>query len=154
MVRPGISLYGYVLPIDGPGTPHIQPALKPVMTWKAHVLSVGDLAPGETVGYNATYTATTPMRIAVLPVGYADGLRRELSSTNQKPGGWVILHGRRAPILGRISMNLTVVDVTSIPDAASGDQAILLGAGITADDHARLARTISSEILCGVHPCS
>jgi len=153
MVRPGIALYGYVLPIDGPGTPHVRPALKPVMTWKAHVLSVSALAPGETVGYNATFTATAPMRIALLPVGYADGLRRELSSTNEKPGGWVMLHGQRAPILGRISMNLTVVDVSAIPSATPGDQAILLGEGVTADDHARLARTISYEILCGIHPC-
>ena len=153
MVRPGIALYGYVLPIDGPGTPNVQSALRPVMTWKAHVLSVTDLAPGETVGYNATYTADVPMRVALLPVGYADGLRRELSSTNNKPGGWVIIRGQRAPILGRVSMNLTVVEVTNIPNVAPNDEAVLLGEGVTADDHARLARTISYEILCGIHPC-
>ena len=153
MVRPGIALYGYVLPIDGPGTPNVQSALRPVMTWKAHVLSVTDLAPGETVGYNATYTAPSPMRVALLPVGYADGLRRELSSTNNKPGGWVIIRGQRAPILGRVSMNLTVVEVTNIPNVAPNDEAVLLGEGVTADDHARLARTISYEILCGIHPC-
>jgi alanine racemase len=153
MVRPGIALYGYALPIDGLGTPHVQPALKPVMTWKAAVLSVNTLAPGETVGYNATFTAQVPMRTALLPAGYADGLRRELSSTSEKPGGWVMLHGQRAPILGRISMNLTVVDVTHIPSVAPNDEAILLGEGITADDHARLAKTISYEILCGIHPC-
>ena len=154
MVRPGIALYGYVLPIDGPGTPNVQSALRPVMTWKAHVLSVADLAPGETIGYNATYTAPSPMRVALLPVGYADGLRRELSSTNNKPGGWVIIRGQRAPILGRVSMNLTVVDVTNSPDVAPNDEAVLLGEGVTADDHARLARTISYEILCGIHPCA
>ncbi len=153
MVRPGIALYGYALPIDGSGTPHVQPSLKPVMTWKATALSVSELKPGETVGYNATFTAAAPMRTALLPVGYADGLRRELSSTNEKPGGWVIIHGQRAPILGRVSMNLTVVDVTRIPDVQPGDHAIVLGDGITADDHARLARTISYEILCGIHPC-
>lgn len=153
MVRPGIALYGYVLPIDGGGTPHVRPALKPVMTWKARVLSVTDLAPGKTIGYNATYTATAPMRVALLPVGYADGLRREMSSTNSKPGGWVMIQGQRAPILGRVSMNLTVVDVTAIPNVAPNDEAIVLGEGITADDHARLAKTISYEILCGIHPC-
>lgn len=153
MVRPGIALYGYVLPIHGPGAPHVRPALKPVMTWKASVLSVNDLAPGDTVGYNATFTAPRPMSVALLPVGYADGLRRELSSTNERPGGWVMLHGQRAPILGRVSMNLTVVDVTAIPNVKPGDQAIVLGEGVTADDHARLARTISYEILCGIHPC-
>ena len=154
MVRPGIALYGYVLPIDGPGTPNVQSAVRPVMTWKAHVLSVTDLAPGETVGYNATYTAAVPMRVALLPVGYADGLRRELSSTNNKPGGWVIIRGQRAPILGRVSMNLTVVEVTNIPNVAPNDEAVLLGEGVTADDHARLVRTISYEILCGIHPCA
>jgi alanine racemase len=123
------------------------------MTWKAQVLTVSDLAPGDTVGYNATFTAGQPMRIALLPAGYADGLRRELSSTSEKPGGWVMIHGQRAPILGRISMNLTVVDVSHIPGVAPGDPAVLLGPGITADDHARLAQTISYEILCGIHPC-
>lgn len=153
MVRPGIALYGYALPIDGDGMPHVRPVLKPVMTWKATVLAVNDLLPGETVGYNATFTAQTSMRTALLPVGYADGLRRELSSTSEKPGGWVMIHGQRAPILGRVSMNLTVVDVTHIHNVQPGDHAILLGEGITADDHARLAHTISYEILCGIHPC-
>ena len=153
MVRPGIALYGYVLPIDGDGTAQIRTALKPVMTWKATVLSVSELAPGETVGYNATFTAQHPMRVALLAVGYADGLRRELSSTNQRPGGWVILHDQRAYILGRVSMNLTVVDVTHIANVRAGDHAILLGEDVTADDHAQLAETISYEILCGIHPC-
>src|ERR1700677_1104242 len=106
------------------------------MTWKARVLSIRSLAPGETVGYNATFTASAPMRIALIPAGYADGLRRELSSTSDKPGGWVMIHGQRAPILGRISMNLTVVDVTHIPDVHPGDEATILGDGVTADDHA------------------
>jgi len=153
MVRPGIALYGYCLPIGGPGTPHVLPALRPVMTWKAKILSVRSLAPGETVGYNATFIAQTLMRVALIPAGYADGLRRELSSTNTKPGGWVMIQGQRAPILGRISMSLTVVDVTDIPNVAPNDEAILLGPGITADDHARLANTIAYEILCGIHPC-
>ena len=153
MVRPGIALYGYALPIEGDGTPHVRPALKPVMTWKAAVLSVNTVAPGETVGYNATFTAQHAMRTALLPVGYADGLRRELSSTNQRPGGWVVLHGQRAPILGRVSMNLTVVDVSGIANVKPGDHAIVLGEDVTADDHAHLANTISYEILCGIHPC-
>jgi alanine racemase len=153
MVRTGIALYGFCMPIAGDAEPLLQPMLKPVMTWKARVLSVGALAAGESVGYNATYTATAPMRVALLPVGFADGLRRELASTNHKPGGWVMLHGQRAAILGRISMNLTVVDVTSIPEVHAGDAAVVLGPGITAQDHARLAHTTVYEILCGVHPC-
>jgi len=88
-------------------------------------------------------------------VGYADGLWRELSSTNTRPGGWVMVRGRdgverRAPIVGRISMNLTMVDVSGIEDVRFGDEVVLLGDGMTADDHARLAGTIPYEILCGV----
>jgi alanine racemase len=155
MVRPGIALYGYCLPIQINNQSHtaqqkIQPKLKPVMTWKTRILSLRDIQPGDTVGYNATFTAKHSMRLALLPIGYADGLRRELSAADNHPGGWVIIHKHRAPIVGRISMNLTVVDVTQIPAAASGDEAILLGDGITADDHARLAHTISYEIVCGI----
>jgi alanine racemase len=155
MVRPGIALYGYCLPIQqgnpAPTThPKIHPHLQPIMTWKTRILTLRDVHPGDTVGYNATFTAQHPMRLALLPIGYADGLRRELSSTNSKPGGWAIIHNQRAPIIGRVSMNLTVVDVTGIPAATSGDEVILLGDGITADDHARLAHTISYEILCGI----
>ncbi len=159
MMRAGIALYGYCMAITHcadpmhRAQPHLRPRLLPVMTWRARVLSVQALAEGETVGYNATFRARAPMRIALLPVGFADGLRRELSSTTQRPGGWVMLHGQRANILGRISMNLTVVDVTGIPEAAPGDVATVLGEGVTADDHARLADTTAYEILCGVHPC-
>ena len=148
MVRPGLALYGYCLAIEGSAVAHLRPELRPVMTWKAHVLAVYCLAPGETVGYNATFTADRAMPVALLPVGYADGLRRELSGR-----GWLMLGGRRAPILGRISMNLTVVDIRGIPNVAVGDAAILLGEGISAEDHARLAETIPYEILCGIHPC-
>lgn len=154
LVRTGIALYGFCLPLEGSAAPHVQPAVAPVLTWNARVLSVRSLAPGETVGYNATFTADRPMRIALLPVGYADGLRRELSSTNQRPGGWAMLHGQRAPVLGRVSMNLTVVDVSHIPEVQPGEIATILGPGISAADHARLAGTIVYEILCGVHPCN
>jgi alanine racemase len=153
MVRTGLALYGYCLPIEGNAKPHVQPALKPVMTWKARVLAVRSLAIGETVGYNATFTARWPMRVALLPVGYADGLRRELSWRPDASGGWVILCGREVPILGRISMNLTVVDATELSSVKAGDEAIILGEGITADHHAALAHTIAYEILCGIHPC-
>jgi alanine racemase len=140
------------------------------MTWKTRVLSLRDLAAGETVGYNATFTAPAPMRLAMLPVGYADGLRRELSGSDARPGGWVIIPSRdgsgpqaetqpakaepqaasKAPIVGRVSMNLTMVDITAIPGVRVGDEVVVLGDGITADDHARLAQTIPYEILCAV----
>ena len=161
MVRSGLALYGYTLPIEGHADAQVRSQvrsqLRPVLTWRARVLAVRSLAPGETVGYNATWTAEIPMRVALLPVGYADGLRRELSSSNlagsAKAGGWAMCEGQRAPILGRISMNLTVVDVTSIPDVVAGAEAVVLGPGVTAEDHARLAGTIAYEILCGIHPC-
>ena len=145
MVRVGLALYGYCLPIQGAGEAHLRAALRPVMTWKAKVLAVRALEVGETVGYGASFVAERPMRIATLGVGYADGLRRELSHR-----GWVMLRGRRAPIVGRISMNLTVVDVTEIEGVSANEVAVILGEGITADDHARLGGTIAYEIVCAV----
>jgi alanine racemase len=156
MVRSGIALYGYCLPIEQAGTPvqsKVQSALaelQPVMSWKTRVLGLREVQAGDTVGYNAIFTAERPMRLALIPVGYANGLRRELSGSNARPGGWVMLHGQRAPIVGRVSMNLTVVDVTAIPSVALGDEVVVLGDGVTADDHARLAHTIAYEIVCGV----
>jgi alanine racemase len=159
MVRCGIALYGYCLPIAGAGASSshskIRQTLQPVMTWKTRVIGVHEAAAGETFGYNATFTAPHAMRVALLPVGYADGLRRELSSTNTHAGGWVMLRShdgipQRAPILGRISMNLTTIDISGLDNLHVGDEVVLLGDGITADDHARLAGTIAYEILCGV----
>ena len=156
MVRSGIAMYGYCLPIEGAGAEsRLREKLRPVMTWKTRVLDVREMAAGDSVGYNARFTAPNAMRLALLPVGYSDGLRRELSSTNDKAGGWVMIGGRdgsmrRAAIVGRISMNLTMVDVTGIDGVRVGDEVVLLGDGVTADDHARIAGTISYEILCGV----
>lgn len=156
MVRSGLSLYGYSLPIEreqgyaGPAQAQVHSQLLPVMTWKVRVTGVREIEPGERIGYNGTFTAERHMRLALLPVGYADGLRRELSGTKERVGGWVMFGGERAAIVGRVSMNLTVVDVTGIPSVAVGDEAVVLGEGITADDHARLAGTIPYEILCGV----
>jgi alanine racemase len=156
MVRTGIALYGYCLPIEQSSSASdavqakVRHRLEPLMTWKTRVIGVRELQPGDAVGYNGIFVAQRPTRIALLPIGYSDGLRRELSGTNAKPGAWVIVHGQRAPIVGRISMNLTTVDVTDIPHAAVGDEVTLLGDGITADDHAHLAHTISYEILCGI----
>jgi alanine racemase len=132
----------------------VRSELGPIMSWKTRVISLREAQPGDTVGYNATYTAERPMRLALLPVGYADGLRRELSGSNRQPGGWTIVRGRCAAIVGRISMNLTVVDVTDIAGVTVGDEAVILGDGVTADDHARLADTISYEIVCGVRAAS
>ena len=153
MVRSGIALYGYCLPIEQDDTAaeaKVRCGLQPVMCWKTRVIGLRDVQAGDTVGYNATFRAERLMRLALLPVGYADGLRRELSGSNARPGGWTMVKGRRAAIVGRVSMNLTVVDVTEIPGVAVGDEVVVLGDGVTADDHARLAHTISYEIVCGV----
>ncbi|WP_263367266.1 alanine racemase [Edaphobacter bradus] len=156
MVRSGIGLYGYSLPIErapgfsGPVAARVHDRLQPVMTWKTRVMALSDVAPGEAVGYNGAFIAQRAMRLALLPVGYSDGLRRSLSATNGSTGGWVLINGQRANIVGRISMNLTVVDVTGLSGVNVGDEAVLLGDGITADDHASIAGTISYEILCGV----
>jgi alanine racemase len=156
MVRSGVALYGYCLPIEQAGSgddavqAKVRSRLEPVMTWKTRVIGLREVEAGDTVGYNATFRAEKSMRLALLPVGYADGLRRELSGSNARPGGWAMVHGRCAAIVGRVSMNLTVVDVTEIPGVAVGDEVVVLGDGVTADDHARLAHTISYEIVCGV----
>jgi alanine racemase len=157
MVRAGLALYGYCLPTEGGGgvSAELRDALRTAMTWKTRVLAVRELAAGETVGYGATFVAPGAIRVALLPVGYADGLRRELSGSNARPGGWVMVRGRdgverRAGIVGRVSMNLTVVDVTGVEGIAAGDEMVLLGDGVTAEDHARIAGTIPYEILCGV----
>ena len=155
MVRAGLGLYGYNLPLEPrPGShaaaSRLDKELLPVMTWKAKVIGVEDVPAGVAVGYNGTFVAERPMRLALVAAGYADGFRRELSSTNKRAGGWVMLRGKRANVVGRVSMNLTSVDVTGIVGVVVGDDAVLLGDGITADDHARVAETIAYEILCGV----
>ena len=160
MVRAGLALYGYCLPVEtissAASAPQsaVQPGLLPVMTWKTRIIGLRTVQPGDTVGYNATFSASRTMRLALLPIGYADGLRRELSAANSYAGGWAMVHSQRAPIVGRISMNLTVVDVTHLPNVSLGDEAIVLGDGITASDHARLAHTIPYEILCGIRATS
>jgi alanine racemase len=152
MVRPGLGLYGYALPIEQANgsnvVPRVRDGLQPVMCWKTRVIGIRNVQAGETVGYNATFVSQRPMTLALLPVGYADGFRRELSSA--AGGGWVMISGEKAAIVGRVSMNLTVVDITNHPSVAVGDEVVLLGDGITAEDHARLAATIAYEIVCGV----
>jgi alanine racemase len=152
MVRPGLALYGYSLPFEesgrSAGTLDI-PSLTPALTWKTRILSLRDLPANQALGYGGTYITKAPSRIAVLPVGYADGLNRKLSSR-----GRVIVRGNFAPIVGRISMDLTLVDVTAIPSAETGDEVVLLGTSdglsVSALEHAALAETIPYEILCNV----
>ena len=149
MVRPGLAVYGHCLPVEGASSAGlVVKELQPALTWKTHVIGVREVLAGETVGYGATFTATQPMKLALIPVGYADGFRRAASSG--LGDGWVVIAGERAAVVGRVSMNLTVVDVTSLGEIAVGDVATVLGEGVSADDHAAWAGTISYDILCGI----
>jgi alanine racemase len=112
------------------------------------VIGLREIEAGATVGYGATFTSSAPMRLALLPVGYADGFRRAGSSG--VGDGWVMIAGKKAAIVGRVSMNLIVVDVTAIKGAEVGTEVVLLGPGVTAEDHARWSGTISYDILCGI----
>ncbi len=153
MARPGIALYGYYLPFERAGREvsgsKLRLAVKPVLTWKTRILSLRDVRANQALGYGGTYVTKAPARIAVLPVGYADGLSRQLSSR-----GRVIVREHYAPIVGRISMDLTLVDVTGLPEIAVGDEVVLLGSGdglsVDAREHAELANTSLYEILCSI----
>ncbi len=153
MVRPGVALYGYYLPFQRAGREvsggTLRLPVKPILTWKTRVLSLRDFGPNQALGYGGTYVTKAPAHVAVLPVGYADGYNRQLSNR-----GRVIVRGHYAPIVGRISMDLTLVDVTGIPGIAVGDEVILLGAGdglnVDALEHAELANSTPYEILCNI----
>ncbi|MDO8434333.1 MAG: alanine racemase [Candidatus Binatus sp.] len=144
-VRPGLAIYGL------PPVPAVRErvALRPVMTFKTRLMQLKNAPAGSGVGYGHTFIAPRDCMIGVLPVGYADGYRRGLQH-----GGEVIVRGARAPVVGAVSMDLTTIDVTDVPDAAVGDEVILWGAGgadmISVNDVARLAQTISYEMLCTV----
>lgn len=115
-VRPGLSLFGVE---PGPG---IAPDLRPAMRMRTEVVALRDLSPGDSAGYGSTWTARRPSRIATIPLGYADGLSRALSNK-----GHVLVRGRRAPIVGAISMDLTMVDVTDLPGVELRDEAVAIG---------------------------
>ena len=153
MVRPGIALYGYYMPFERAGREvsgsGLRLNVKPVLTWKTRILSLRDMRANQALGYGGIYVTKAPARIAVLPVGYADGLNRKISSQ-----GRVIVGEHYAPIVGRISMDLTLADVTGLPGVSVGDEVILLGTtdGLSVDarEHASLSDTILYEILCGI----
>jgi alanine racemase len=153
MVRPGVALYGYYLPFQRAGREvsggTLRMPVKPILTWKTRILSLRDFGPNQALGYGGTYVTKAPAHVAVLPVGYADGYNRQLSNR-----GRVIVRDHYAPILGSISMDLTLVDVTGIPGISVGDEVILLGVsdGLSVDalEHARLANSSPYEILCNI----
>jgi len=156
MARAGIALYGYSpLPrtdfwlrqrqVNGV----MDHGIQPVLAWKTRVRSMREIPESRTVGYGATFAATRPTKVALLPVGYADGVSRFLGNS-----GSVLVRGQKAPIAGRISMDHTTVDVTDVAGVAAGDEVVLIGEQgtekITADDLAGLRQTISYEVLCDI----
>jgi alanine racemase len=148
MVRPGHAIYGYTSPPRGE-VPGNLLAVQPVMSWKAAVLTVKEVAEGALIGYGGMFRAAKPMRIAVLAVGYADGLPHRLSNR-----GRVIACGKLLPIIGAVSMDVTTIDATDVPQLRAGDSVTLMGSEggvkIDAQQIARLAGTISYSVLCGI----
>lgn len=144
-VRVGIALYGVGSTAEN--TASFRKDLSPVLTLKTRIASVRTLYAGESAGYGLAFTAGQDMRIAVLSIGYADGLPRELSCGR----GYVLLHGNKAPIVGRICMDQTLIDISGIPQTQPGDIAVLIGASggleITAEQLAGQCNTITNELL-------
>ena len=144
MVRPGVALYGHYpdpscVGLDGPG-------LRPVMTLKSRVTAVRTLPAGTCVSYGCTATLESERTLAVVPIGYADGFPRLLSNRSA-----VLLHGARCPIVGRVCMDMCMVDVTG-RNVQPGDVAEVFGAALPVEEHAAAADTIQYELLCAVSP--
>lgn len=137
-VRVGIALYG-AEPLDVD-----SPRLEPVMRWRTEIARLKDLPPGHAIGYGTTFHTKRASRIATLPVGYADGYNRRLSNRAE-----VLVRGKRVPVVGRVSMDLTTIDVTDV-EAEVGDEVVLLGDEIPAEELAAKLDTISYEVFCNV----
>jgi len=147
MVRPGGSLYGFVRDVFPANID--TPPLRPVMSLRSRIMLLKKVPPGEKLGYGCVFETKRESLIATIPIGYDDGYSRALSNRAR-----VIVHGQIAPVVGRVSMDLTLIDVTDVTGVALDDQVTLLGAdgelSITAEDLAELAGTISYEITCGI----
>jgi alanine racemase len=153
--RPGIGLYG-ANPLHGTTRQHLGEGLEPAMEVSAPVLQVRELQPGQTISYGRTYAAPSHRRVAIVAAGYADAYSRGLSSPDGQ-GAAMALHGRRAPVLGRVCMQMTGVDVTDIPETRAGDRAFLLGGpgqAVTPEELAGWWGTIPYEVFCllGLNP--
>ena len=140
-VRPGNILYGLTPSTDI----EISSEFKAVMTFKAAVSMVKTVNESETISYGRTFTAEKPMKIATVTAGYADGFPRLLSGK-----GEVLIHGKRAPIVGRICMDQFCCDVTDIEEVSEGDTVILFGKDLPVEEVAKNAQTINYEIVCGL----
>lgn len=152
MIRPGAIIYGYYQSFDPPQKgQEVRERLpvEPSLSLRARIISLRDLPPGQPVGYGARFTTTRQSRIAVINAGYADGILRQ--RTNR---GCALLHGRPVPLVGTISMDLTTLDVTDVPQAALGDIVTIYGhdgsAEIRVSDVAREINTVTSDLLCAL----
>lgn len=145
MVRPGLMLYGYS------PAPFLsfRTDLRPVMTLKTRIIHLKSVPPKTGISYSRTFVTSRETLVATIPIGYADGYSRALSNSGQ-----VLIKGRRAPVIGRVCMDMTMVDVTDVPGVRPGDEVIIIGGEgenrITADDIAGWAGTIAYETLCGI----
>ena len=140
LVRAGITLYG-LYPSDEVKKDIVP--LRPVLSLHSHVVFVKDVLPGQSISYGGTFTADRPMRVATIPVGYGDGYPRSLSSK-----GFVMIRGKKAPILGRVCMDQFMVDVSEIPECQNGDEVTLIGEGITAELLGDLSGRFNYELVC------
>jgi alanine racemase len=140
-VRCGIAIYGMDPFHADPAARGLEPALE-LRSW---VAALKPAAPGESAGYGRTWRAARPTRLATLPIGYGDGVRRALSNNAE-----VAIGGRRFPLVGTVSMDNVTVDVGAAGEIAEGDEAVLIGEGITAEGLARAIGTINYEVTCGI----
>ena len=145
MVRPGIMLYGVTS--SGASPPGVS--LKPVMRLVSRVIRIAECRPGESVGYGQTFVAPRPMRIAVVPIGYADGYSYALSNSAE-----VLIRGARCPVVGRVSMDMITVALKESSNVGVGDEVVILGSqnseSITINELAFIAKTIPYEIFCNL----
>jgi len=141
-VRPGLVLYGVSPFPSGTGA---ELGLRPAMTLQTEVIAVKDVLSGETVGYGGAWRAQRDTRMAVIAAGYGDGYPRSVES-----GTPVLVNGHRAPLIGRVSMDMICVDVTDLPGVATGDPVVLWGEGVPVEEIARHAGTIPYELICSV----
>lgn len=155
LVRAGIGIYGlwpsretYLSTLLGHRP---VPDLRSVLTWKTRIVQIKNLPEGSYIGYGCTYRATRPIRVAVLPVGYAEGYDRKLGNA-----AYVLIRGKRAPVIGRVCMNLTMVDISDIPHAGLEEEVVLLGQDgeerVSAESMAEWAGTINYEIVTRISP--
>jgi alanine racemase len=146
LVRLGIGAYGLWPSPENKSVileqvPHFT--LRPILTWKTKIIQIKEVPAGSHIGYDRTYTATRPTKIAILPIGYFDGFDRGFSNC-----GKILINGYLAPVVGRVAMNMTIIDVTDIPNISHASEATILGAhqGVTAEELAARLGTINYEV--------